>query len=161
MTLRFGERHLLIESDTCTVLSFLLDGQYLDYNAATPKTHTTLLHVNASEIADCIDRVSVWSNETIKAPLDLKVSATETECSMSTSIGASSDSVQTTAEGDDSLHIRFNGSFLSEALRAIGNQPTCIGMQGHSRPAKLWGKETPDTYYIVLPVRMRETEATV
>ena len=51
-----GKRHIVFDVENYSIISRLLDGDFLDYNAAIPKSSTTTVLINTGDAIDCIER---------------------------------------------------------------------------------------------------------
>ena len=49
-----GKRHIVFEVGQYSIISRLLEGEFLDYNAAVPKSSNTTVHINTEEAIHCI-----------------------------------------------------------------------------------------------------------
>ena len=52
----YGKRHIVFDVDNYSIISRLLDGDFLDYNAAVPKTCNTTVLINTDDAINCIER---------------------------------------------------------------------------------------------------------
>ena len=51
-----GKRHIIFDVDNYSIISRLLEGDFLDYNAAIPKTSGTTVLINTNDAISCIER---------------------------------------------------------------------------------------------------------
>lgn len=51
-----GKRHIIFDVDNYSIISRLLEGDFLDYNAAIPKTSCTTVLINTNDAISCIER---------------------------------------------------------------------------------------------------------
>lgn len=56
VSISVGKRHIVFDVENYSVISRLLDGDFLDYNAAIPKTATTTVLINTDDAINCIER---------------------------------------------------------------------------------------------------------
>ena len=64
-----SRRHILFKIDNYTVLSALLEGEFLDYRAALPKDHKTEVVVSTRTLIDSVERVSLLITDRLKSPV--------------------------------------------------------------------------------------------
>lgn len=57
VSLSVGNRHIIFTIGTYSVISRLLDGEFLNYRQSIPKGNTTLVNVKVREFIDSLDRV--------------------------------------------------------------------------------------------------------
>ena len=63
-----SRRHILFKIDNYTVLSALLEGEFLDYRAALPKDKKTEVTVSTRTLIDSVERVSLLITDRLKSP---------------------------------------------------------------------------------------------
>ncbi|MCL2083692.1 MAG: DNA polymerase III subunit beta [Oscillospiraceae bacterium] len=151
-----GGRHIMFELNGFTVLSRLLDGEFLDYKKAVPESQPISLTADARALLECIERVSLLVSEKIKNPVKLTCGDGAINLSLNTPLGSASDLCDCEGSGGD-MEIGFNHRYLIDALRA-SVQGGCENItMKFSSPLSPCVME-PDTEgyrCMVLPVRLK------
>jgi len=154
VTLYVDDRNILFEFKNFTVVSRLLEGEFLNYEAIIPKEHKMTAVVNTSEFIAAIERTSlVVSSEGSKIPIKLEIRDDEIFLSCTSQMGKVSDSFDAQIEGD-SLEIGFNYRYLLDALRASGEKEVKLEFNMSLNPCLIRPTDGTDYLYMVLPIRL-------
>ena len=90
--------------------------------------YETKFTINKKEFLDCIDRSSLFINESDKKPIILNIENSEIHLNINSSTGSSmNETIEIKKEGKD-LRIGFNPKFLMDALRVIDDEEVNIYM---------------------------------
>jgi len=154
VNIKLGDRHIIFEVDGYSVISRLLEGDFLDYNASIPKTHTLEVTVGVRSLVDSVERAALLISERMKSPLRMKFSGSTISIACETSMGKIYDEVSCTSEGGD-VSIGFNHKYLLDALRNSGCDEVKLQLSGPLSPVKVVPKEGEEFLFLVLPVRIR------
>jgi len=153
LVLKKGKRHIMLKIGGYTLISKLLEGEFLDYNRAMPKNPTAVVRVNTKEMIECIDRTSIIITDKSKSPLRLKIDSTLISMSTVTTLGSASASLPCSLDGNE-IEIGFNNRFLAEALRSCETEEVLINLCGSSSPITIVPTDSDNFIYLVLPVRL-------
>jgi DNA polymerase III subunit beta len=154
--LQIGRRHILFSIDNYTVISRLLEGDFLDYRAAIPKDCSTELKVSTQNFINSVERVSLLITDRLKSPVRCIFENNEIRVSCSTAIGRANDKLAAQISGD-SLEIGFNNRFLLDALRNTECDEIRIQMNGPLSPMRILPPEGNSFLFLVLPVRLKSS----
>lgn len=152
--LSVSKRHIIFVIDNYQIISRLLEGEFLDYNAAIPAGGKTNIAVNTREFINAIDRTSLLISDSIKSPLRLKFENGLIKISCSTAIGKVYDEMVCDQNGDD-LEIGFNGRYMLDALKSTESDEVALIMNGSLSPIKLVPMDGESFTFLVLPVRLK------
>ena len=144
----------MFEVGAYALISRLLDGEFLDYNAAIPKAHSTEVEVDTKIIISAIDRMSLMIADRVKSPLRCIFDENVIRMSTSTTIGAANDKVPAKIEGNR-VEIGFNNRFLLDAFRACDLDTVKVTLNGPLSPITVVPVEGDSFLFLVLPVRLR------
>ncbi|MEG1243313.1 MAG: DNA polymerase III subunit beta [Oscillospiraceae bacterium] len=137
-----------------SIISRLLDGEFLDYDAALPKTLTTEVKVNVKMLMDSIERTSLLITDRLKSPLRCIFENNIIKISTITALGMASDKVFAQIEGSR-VEIGFNNRFLLDALKACDIEDVKIKLNGSLAPIIIVPPEEENFLFLVLPVRLK------
>ncbi|MBP5272907.1 MAG: DNA polymerase III subunit beta [Clostridia bacterium] len=154
VALKVAARHIVFEVGAYALISRLLDGEFLDYNAAIPKAFTTEVEVDTKTIISAIDRMSLMISDRVKSPLRCVFDENVIRMSTSTTIGAANDKVPAKIEGNR-VEIGFNNRFLLDAFRACDLETVKVTLNGPLSPITVVPAEGDSFLFLVLPVRLR------
>lgn len=148
-----GRRHIMFSTENYTVISRLLEGEFLDYEVSIPEKFKTKVEVNTKLMLDSVERVSLLISERFKNPVRCNISSGFTRLSCSTSIGKAYDEFAIKTEGED-IEIGFNGKYIIDALKNSDTDEIVIELNGPLSPIKILPKEGNSFLFLVLPVRL-------
>ncbi|MCI1966633.1 MAG: DNA polymerase III subunit beta [Oscillospiraceae bacterium] len=152
--LQIGRRHILFSIQNYTVISRLLEGEFLDYRAAVPNECSTSLKVSVHNLISSVERVSLLITDRLKSPVRCVFEDGEIRVSCSTAIGRAHDKLAAQMEGD-SLEMGFNNRFLLDALRNTECDEVRIQLNGPLSPMRILPCEGSSFLFLVLPVRLK------
>ena len=156
MQIFVGERHIIFNLKNCSIISRLLNGEFLEYKSAIPNTTTTTAKVNTREFISGLERVSLLITDKLKSPVCCLFSENTINLSCTTTIGKGTDKLSAEITGDK-LEIGFNSKYLLEALKNTDSDEIKIEMNGSLSPLKITPLEGESFIFLVLPVRLSAT----
>lgn len=154
ISLGIGKRHIVFEVGGYSVVSRLLEGEFLNYKSAIPSTCSTKVRVNTRDMINSIDRASLIISEKYKSPIKCIFDEDIIKLSSVTSLGTASDSVAAQIEGK-SLEIGFNNKYLTDALRVADTDEVRFELNGPVSPIIILPPEGDSFLFLVLPVRIK------
>lgn len=149
-----GRRHILFKIDNYTVISSLLEGEFLNYKAAIPPESQTEVVLKTREAIDSVERVSLLITDRLKSPIRCLFDNNEVKLNCTTSMGRASDQLDVEMIGQ-SVEIGFNNRYLLEALRNTECDEVKVQLGGPLSPMKVVPKEGDSFLFLVLPVRLK------
>lgn len=154
ISISVGRRHIIFEIASYSVISRLLDGEFLDYNAAIPSTVRTEIIMPTRRFMEGVERMSLVVNDRLKSPVRCVFEHDIVKLSCETAIGGASDKFEISNAGDE-IEIGFNNRYLLDALRASETDEIKIQLNGPLSPMKIVPKEGEHFLFLVLPVRLK------
>lgn len=156
-TMQVGSRHILFSIGKYTVISRLLEGEFLDYRAAIPQTSASEAVLKTHDFIDSVERVSLLITERLKSPVRCIFGEEEVRLSCYTPIGRASDSFAGKLTGP-CVEMGFNNRYLLDALRNTEGDQVKIQLNGPLSPMKVLPTEGNSYLFLVLPVRLKSEE---
>ena len=148
--LSFARNHLVFEMEGTTVVSRLIEGEYVSIDQMISTDYETKLVVNKREFLSCIDRATLFVREGDKKPIILDIRDDELTLSIDSPLGSMNEELAIMKEGKD-LMIGFNPRFLIDALRVIDEEEVTLYMVNPKAPCFI--RDEDETYtYLILPV---------
>lgn len=154
ISISVGKRHIVFDVENYSVISRLLDGDFLDYNAAIPKTATTTVLINTNDALDCIERTLPVIENDKKNPIRCLFENDEMRVSTVSGLGRVVDHTHANVSGDR-VEIGFNSKFLLDALRAADTDQVKIELNSAVSPAKIMPLNDDSFLFLVLPMRLK------
>lgn len=149
-----GKRHIVFEVDNYSIISRLLDGDFLDYNAAVPKTSTTTVLINTGDALDCIESTIPVIENNAKNPIRVLFDADEMRVSTVSVLGRSIDYTHANVSGVR-VEIGFNSKYVLDALHAADTDQVRIELNGPVSPVKILPFNDDSYLFLVLPMRLK------
>lgn len=155
ISLRVSEKHIIFEIGGYSIISRLLEGEFLDYHSAIPKDFKTKVVAKTREFIESINRASIIINDRAKSPVKCEFIDGVVKLNCETTLGKVQDSFEVEMEGED-VKIGFNNKYLSDALKASECDEVLIEMGGPLSPMKILPMEGDSFLFLVLPVRLKD-----
>lgn len=153
--LHVGQQHILTEVGGYSVISRLLDGEFLAYQKAIPPQITTEIRVKTRVLMDAVERASLVINDRIKSPLVCQFQDESITVSCTTPLGSAKDKIDTDSMDGNAEEMGFNSRFLLDALKNAETDEVRIQLNGPVSPMKILPVEGESFLFLVLPVRLK------
>ena len=149
----FTDKHILFEFDDTTVVSRLIEGDYLKIDNILSADYETKVKINKKEFQSCIDRSTLLIKEGDKKPIILNILDDMMELKMNSVTGSLDEEIDIFKIGKD-LMIGFDPKFLIDALKVIDDEEVEIRLLNSKAPCFI--KDDEENYtYLILPVTFR------
>ncbi|MCL2698766.1 MAG: DNA polymerase III subunit beta [Defluviitaleaceae bacterium] len=149
----FTERHVLFEMNECTVVSRLLEGEFIKYDSVFDMTHTTEIMINRQEYLMALERAMLISaKDAKKNPVKLEIGGDGLIIKSNTENGTSYEELDIELTGAE-MEISFNPRYLIDALKAIDEDRVCVRFSAALSPCVMTGEGNTEARYLVLPLR--------
>ena len=148
-----NRRFVVFSNAKYTVISRLIEGEFLDYKRVIPEGFKTRVTVDVRDFVNTIERASLIITERLKNPLRITFDGNITvRCQ--TTLGKVVDELPAEMEGE-SVEIGFNNRYLLDALRYSRCDKIVMEMSGPLSPVKVTAKDGGNFLFLVLPVRFK------
>lgn len=135
-------------------VSRLIDGEFPDYQAIIPESHTTQIGFLKKEILFQLKPAQIFSGK--NSEITVEVLARDKVAKIASRAadfgGYEGEMGLAAAEGKD-ISIVFNNRFLIDGLSAIAGDECFLGFSGDDGPALLRSKSGDDFIYIIMPIK--------
>ena len=135
----------------------LLDGEFLDYQAAIPQGYTTQVTVSTRELIAAVDRASLIISDRLRSPIRLSAMDQKVQLNCSTSMGKAHDEVDCEMSGE-AVSMGFNNKYLMDALKASDCDMVKLEINGALSPMRILPLEGESFLFLVLPVRVKNDD---
>lgn len=157
VTVSIGKKHVLFEIKGYSLISRLLDGEFLDYNNVLGNQSISEVQVNVRDFADSVDRASLLISDRLKSPIRCIFEDSRIRVRCTTSIGRVYDEIPAKLTGE-SFEMGFNNRYLMDALKAAECDEVRIVLNGPLSPMKIYPLQGDSFIFLVLPVRLKTDE---
>ncbi len=154
ITLNVGKRHFSINVDGYTIISRIMDGDFINYEKIMSPSYSTVATVSAREVISIVERISLVINDQLNTPVRCFVRKGEIIFSCVTSVGKAIDSCECENEGNE-LEIGFNAKYLLDALKATESEKVKLNFNGAISPMLITPVENDEFTYMVMPMRLK------
>ena len=153
VTLSFKENGMVVELDDTKVYTRLLEGNFIDYEKVIPNDFLTNVVVNKAQIEEGIARASICARGDKNNLIRFDIRENCLSIFAETEIGKVNENILVNLVGKD-LSIAFNGRYVSEALKAIGDEFIKVYFNNDVSPCVIKPCSGEDYLYLILPVRI-------
>ncbi len=155
VTITIGNRHIMFSFGSTVLISRRLEGEFLDYKKAIPRSNPITVYGDCRQLLSSIERVSLIINDKMKSPLRCVFDSDSLKISTVTAIGSAADECPMQGDGQG-LEIGFNNRYLIDALRYAPAERVRIEMNTGVSPCIILPEDGGDQFlYMVLPVRLK------
>ena len=155
--IRAGKRHIAFECAGYRMISRLLEGDFIDYDNAIPKSYTVSVKVNVREMVESINRASILISDKVKNPIRTVFEDNTAHLSCETSMGKVSDSILVELTGGP-LQVGYNNRYMTDALKATGRDQVILQMSSPVSPIRIVPLEGDDFIFLVMPMRLKDDD---
>lgn len=137
-----------------TMISRLLEGEFLNYERALPKDHLQQINVKTKEIIDIIERISLIVSDKFTTPIRCKLEKDITTFTCISSVGRAVDTYETELTGEE-FEIGINSQYLLEALRASETDEVVIKFKGSKEGFVIEPIGSDSFVYMIMPMMLK------
>lgn len=146
---------IIFSFGTTLVSSRLISGEYPVSSSIIPQNFSFFLEVNAQQLLNAIDRVSVLATDhapVVKLAMDdeqVEVSSTSDQT------GSGVEKLTTIQYTGERLEIAFNAMFVTQAVRALGSEDVVLSFIGEMKPFVIRNPKDDSVVELITPMRTR------
>ncbi|MGI6578079.1 MAG: DNA polymerase III subunit beta [Eubacteriales bacterium] len=149
-----GRRHITFEIDDVTLVSRLLEGDFINYEASIPKDMPVTVIADAKKMQNAVERVSLIINERLKNPIRCYFEDGVLRFTCITPLGRANDEINIDGDGGN-IEIGFNNRYLSDAIKAVPDDKIKVSLINPISPCIIRPVEDDSYLFMVLPVRLK------
>ena len=150
----FGEREVRFASETRTVTTRLIEGEFPNYEQLIPSGYPNRLTVSREALQSAVNRVRLVGQSKDTAPIRLGMTSEGLELSaIAQDVGEAHESVEAKYEGTD-VTVAFNSQFLLDGIDAAASDEVVIESIDPLKPAVMKATDSGDFLYLLMPVRI-------
>ena len=148
-----GQRHISFKIENYSIISRLIEGNFLDYKTTVPKTAQTELVINTRLLSSAVDRMSLLTSEKIQSPVRCSITSDQIKLSCSTAVGKANDVLSVSVIGSD-VEIGFNNRYLLDALKNSDTDEIKLILNGSLAPMIVKPVNSDAFTFLVVPMRL-------
>lgn len=153
LTVYIKKNHIMINIDSTTIISRLLEGDFINYKLIIPADFNSSVTVEKTQFEDSLERASILSkgdkNNLVKFDIKEKVMT----ITSNSEAGNIKENNSVMLKGKDIL-IAFNARYFTEALKNISDEYIKMNFTSSVAPCIVCPTEGEEFLYLVLPVRI-------
>ncbi len=149
-----SRKHIIFAIKGYSIVSRLLEGEFLDYRAAIPDGSKTTVRLSAREFIRSIERASIIITDKIKSHIKCVFADGNINVSCVTTIGKVNDNLAAKLQGEE-VTIGFNNKYMTDALKASECDEVVLELSGPLAPIKILPPDGDSFLFLVLPVRLK------
>lgn len=151
----FTDNHIIFEFEKTTVVSRLIEGEFINIDHMISNDYETKVKVNKKKLYNAIDRSTLMLFKDVEnKPFIMDIKSDSIELRMNTTYGKMKENVDISKDGKD-LVIGFNPKLFIDALRVIDEEEVNLYMVNHRSPCFI--KDEEESFiYVILPVNIQE-----
>lgn len=154
VNMNIGKRHILFEINGFTLISRLLEGDFLDYRSVLINTSSSEIKIKVRDFTDSIERASLLISDRLKSPVRCVFEKDIIKVTCSTASGKVYDEIPSSLSGD-TVEMGFNNRYLLDALRACECDEIKVLLNGPLSPMRIYPADGEEFIFLVLPVRLK------
>lgn len=148
-----GQRHITFNIRSYSVISRLIEGNFLDYKSTIPSEEKTTLVIGTRKLMDSVERMSLLNNERVQSPVRCKFNDNEIRLSCASAVGRANDIINNDIIGE-SVEIGFNNRYMLDALKNTDTDEVKIVLNGPVSPIIIKPVQGDSFISIVVPMRL-------
>ncbi|MBE6052687.1 MAG: DNA polymerase III subunit beta [Clostridium sartagoforme] len=149
----FTNNHILFNLNDTKIISRLLDGKFVNYSSLLPQEHKISIDVKKQQLQNCIERASLMAKDSNSNLIKLDVQEENVIITSNSQLGKVREEVNINLQGE-SIQIAFNSRYLLDVLKNIDSDEVILEMTSSVSPCVIKCKNTDNSKYLVLPVRL-------
>ncbi len=151
--LAFSTTHIKITFGNTSIISRLLDGEYVNYENILPSNFAVKATVNKKELKDSVERALLMARESKSNLIKMSFSQDTLEITANSELGNINEEIEINLVGKE-LDIAFNARYILDILKSIDDEEIILCMNNSVTPCVVLPADGESYYYMVLPVRM-------
>ncbi len=148
------KNQIMVSIDNVVIVSRLIEGKFPDYRRVVPPKFSITAKVNVKEMANSVERVSLFSNQGEYSVVKVSVEDGKmTIMSSSPDVGSGKEIIDCVSEGDK-LNVAFNSKYVLDILKNLEAEEAIFSMNTSYSPVCVTSESEPGYTYIVTPIRV-------
>lgn len=148
-----GQRHAIFKVENYSIISRLIEGNFIDYKTTIPQETKTEVIINTRDLIGAVERMSLLTSDKIQSPIRFVADENDIKLFCSTAIGKANDSLAAPITGEQ-VEIGFNNRYLLDALKNAETDEIKLQLSGSLTPMKIVPIQGDAFLFLVVPMRL-------
>lgn len=144
---------LMVQSEGTTLISRLLEGDFINYKQIIPSEFLTEARINTKALLTSVERASVLARTDRLSIVKFDIKENTLGITAKSEIGNVNETISINMEGKD-LIIAFNSKYIAEFLKILSDDFINMNLNSSIAPCVIKPFEGDEFLYLVLPVRI-------
>ncbi|MBR1798052.1 MAG: DNA polymerase III subunit beta [Clostridiales bacterium] len=146
--------HLLFDIGSVRIISRLIGGPFVNYNAIIQKNPKTIVTIDRKNLLDAVNRAAlIITSDERRCPVQVKMkNASTLLISATADAGTHKETIKIDTQGE-MVDIDFNSRYMIDALKAIEDDEIRIEFNGGQGPCIIVPTQGDSYVYLILPIR--------
>lgn len=150
-----GQRHVSFTLENYSIVSRLIEGNFLDYRTTVPKGEDTIIRINTRSLINSVDRIALITSDRVQSPVRFSITQDQIKLSCKTAVGRANDEIPVSTIGKD-VEIGFNNKYVLEALKNTECDEVTLVLNGSLSPMIIKPVQGEDFIFLVVPMRLND-----
>lgn len=152
VTLFVEKNKLMVEIDNVTIISKLIEGEFIQYKTILQKEVKTSVNFNKAQLEEGLERASVLSRGLKNNLVTFDIKDEFANIVSVSEIGNIKERLPVKVEGKE-IVISFNPKYITDALKVMNDEFITLKMGSPTNPANICPLNSDDLIYMILPLR--------
>jgi len=153
VSIQLTEKRIIFKSKDFTLISNLLEGEFIRYDQIFNEDFSTIVEVNRNDLLSAFERAVLVATENKMLPIKLDINDDDLAIRSSSERGESDDGIPCKTDGK-TLTISFNPRYFIEALRVVDDEVVVLKFNTQLSPCTIRGVEDDSDFkYLIVPLR--------
>ncbi len=157
LNIYISKKHLMFRLENTVMYSRRLEGEFLNYQNAIPKTQGFIVKMKTRQFITAIEQAALIATGTLKIPIRCLFDYDAVKISTASTMGKFYDEFNTEVF-NNRLEIGFNHRYMLDALNACGCDEIYLELTSSRTPIVIKSEKDDKFIFLVLPVRMTSDE---
>ena len=153
-----AKNQAVFEMENCKIVTRILDGEFLNYEAVIPTSWQTRIRVERQNLLNSFERISLISASSIekekKYPVKVTVDIGKLTISCTNQTGDAKEELYISTEGQN-LEVGFNPKYFLDSLKAIDEEEVFVEFGTNVSPCLIKAVDSSEYVYMILPIRLK------
>lgn len=151
-TIYIEKNQILIETETTSIISRLVEGNFPDYKSIVPKEIDTEIVVKKDELISALKLASSFASKSNDIKIRVKDKKIIEVYSSDNAVGENNYLIPAKIDGPGT-EAMFNWKYLLDGVRAIVGKDVFLGLSANDRPALVKDPGDDSYFYILMPIK--------
>jgi DNA polymerase-3 subunit beta len=142
-----------MEFDNTSLVSRLIEGEFVRYNHIIPTSFENKVIVNRNALLTSIERAAIVARNDRYNVVKLDIKEEGMNILAKSEVGTVNENIPVNLTGKD-LAIAFNGKYMLDFLKIVNEDFVVLNLNTAIDPCVITALSKEDTLYLVLPVRI-------